>query len=63
MQLDVFTLVPHAYGWLTEQRPVATVPVLTILDCVYSKVLAQAAINGTGKASRHLMHRCWARVA
>ena len=25
MQLDVFTLVPHAFGWLTEQRPVATV--------------------------------------
>ena len=25
MQLDVFTLVPHAYAWLTEQRPVATV--------------------------------------
>jgi tRNA (guanine37-N1)-methyltransferase len=25
MQLDVFTLVPHAYAWLTEQRPLATV--------------------------------------
>src|SRR6185503_18754197 len=25
MQIDVFTLVPHAFGWLTEQRPVATV--------------------------------------
>jgi tRNA (guanine37-N1)-methyltransferase len=25
LQLDVFTLVPHAYSWLTEQRPVATV--------------------------------------
>lgn len=25
MQLDVFTLVPHAFGWLTEQRPVAAV--------------------------------------
>ena len=25
MQIDVFTLVPHAYAWLTEQRPVATV--------------------------------------
>ena len=25
MQLDVFTLVPHAFAWLTEQRPVATV--------------------------------------
>jgi tRNA (guanine37-N1)-methyltransferase len=25
VQLDVFTLVPHAYAWLTEQRPVATV--------------------------------------
>ena len=25
MQLDVFTLTPHAYSWLTEQRPVATV--------------------------------------
>ena len=25
MQLDVFTLLPHAFGWLTEQRPVATV--------------------------------------
>jgi tRNA (guanine37-N1)-methyltransferase len=25
MQLDVFTLVPAAYAWLTEQRPVAAV--------------------------------------
>ena len=25
MQLDVFTLLPHAFAWLTEQRPVATV--------------------------------------
>ena len=25
MQLDVFTLVPHAFSWLTEQRPVSTV--------------------------------------
>jgi tRNA (guanine37-N1)-methyltransferase len=25
VQLDVFTLVPHAYAWLTEQRPLATV--------------------------------------
>jgi tRNA (guanine37-N1)-methyltransferase len=25
MQLDVFTLVPQAFAWLTEQRPVATV--------------------------------------
>ena len=25
MRVDVFTLVPHAYAWLTEQRPVATV--------------------------------------
>ncbi len=25
MQLDVFTLTPHAFAWLTEQRPVATV--------------------------------------
>jgi tRNA (guanine37-N1)-methyltransferase len=25
LQLDVFTLTPHAYAWLTEQRPVATV--------------------------------------
>jgi tRNA (guanine37-N1)-methyltransferase len=25
VQIDVFTLVPHAYAWLTEQRPVATV--------------------------------------
>jgi tRNA (guanine37-N1)-methyltransferase len=25
MQLDVFTMVPHAYGWLTEQRPLAAV--------------------------------------
>jgi len=23
MQLDVFTLVPHAFAWLTEQRPIA----------------------------------------
>jgi tRNA (guanine37-N1)-methyltransferase len=25
MHLDVFTLVPHAYAWMTEQRPVASV--------------------------------------
>jgi tRNA (guanine37-N1)-methyltransferase len=25
MQLDVFTLMTHAFAWLTEQRPVATV--------------------------------------
>jgi len=25
LRLDVFTLVPHAFAWLTEQRPVATV--------------------------------------
>jgi tRNA (guanine37-N1)-methyltransferase len=25
MRLDVFTLVPHAFAWLTEHRPVATV--------------------------------------
>ena len=25
MQLDVFTLVPHAFAWLTEQRPVSVV--------------------------------------
>lgn len=25
MRLDVFTQVPHAFGWLTEQRPIATV--------------------------------------
>ena len=25
MRLDVFTQVPHAFGWLTEQKPVATV--------------------------------------
>ena len=25
MQIDVFTLLPHAFAWLTEQRPVATV--------------------------------------
>jgi tRNA (guanine37-N1)-methyltransferase len=25
MQLDVFTLMPHAFSWLTEQRPVSTV--------------------------------------
>jgi tRNA (guanine37-N1)-methyltransferase len=25
LQLDFFTLVPHAYAWLTEQRPVAAV--------------------------------------
>ena len=25
MQLDVFTLVPHAFAWMTEQRPVSTV--------------------------------------
>ena len=25
MRLDVFSQVPHAFGWLTEQKPVATV--------------------------------------
>ena len=25
MQLDVFTSIPHAFAWLTEQRPVASV--------------------------------------
>ena len=25
MQIDVFTLLPHAFAWLTEQRPVAAV--------------------------------------
>jgi tRNA (guanine37-N1)-methyltransferase len=25
MQVDVFTLLPHAFSWLTEQRPVAAV--------------------------------------
>ena len=25
MRLDVFTQIPHAFGWLTEQKPVATV--------------------------------------
>jgi tRNA (guanine37-N1)-methyltransferase len=25
LQLDIFTFVPHAFAWLTEQRPVATV--------------------------------------
>jgi tRNA (guanine37-N1)-methyltransferase len=25
LRIDVFTLVPHAFGWLTEQRPLASV--------------------------------------
>jgi tRNA (guanine37-N1)-methyltransferase len=25
LQIDVFTLVPHSFAWLTEQRPLATV--------------------------------------
>jgi tRNA (guanine37-N1)-methyltransferase len=25
LRIDVFTLVPHAFGWLTEQRPLAAV--------------------------------------
>jgi tRNA (guanine37-N1)-methyltransferase len=25
VQIDVFTLVPHAFGWMTEQRPLAAV--------------------------------------
>ena len=25
MLLDIFTQIPHAFGWLTEQKPVATV--------------------------------------
>ena len=39
MQIDVFTLVPHAFAWLTELRPVAAVlggelPALVVLDAV-----------------------------
>jgi tRNA (guanine37-N1)-methyltransferase len=25
VRIDVFTLVPHAFGWMTEQRPIASV--------------------------------------
>jgi tRNA (guanine37-N1)-methyltransferase len=25
MRIDIFTLTPHVFGWLTEQRPLATV--------------------------------------
>jgi tRNA (guanine37-N1)-methyltransferase len=25
VRIDVFTLVPHAFGWMTEQRPIAAV--------------------------------------
>ena len=25
IRIDVFTLLPHAFSWLTEQRPVAAV--------------------------------------
>ena len=25
MRIDVFTQIPHAFGWITEQKPVATV--------------------------------------
>ena len=25
VRIDVFTQVPHAFGWLTEQKPLATV--------------------------------------
>ena len=25
MQIDVFTLVPHAFAWMCEQRPVAAI--------------------------------------
>ena len=25
LQLDIFTLVPHAFAWMTEQRPLAAV--------------------------------------
>ena len=25
LQIDVFTLLPHAFGWMTEQRPLAAV--------------------------------------
>ena len=25
MRIDVFTLVPHAFAWLTEQQPIAGV--------------------------------------
>ena len=39
MQLDVFTLIPHAFAWLTEQRPVASVlggelPAMVVTDAI-----------------------------
>ena len=39
MQLDVFTLVPHAFAWLTEQRPLASVlggelPAMVVVDAL-----------------------------
>ena len=37
MRVDVFTQVPHAYGWLTEQKPLATV-----LD----RLMAMPNVNG-----------------
>ena len=41
MQLDVFTLVPHAFAWLTEQRPLAAVlgTVADVLPGVANDVL------------------------
>ena len=36
MRLDVFTLVPHAFAWLTEQRPLAAVLGTELDLCLFS---------------------------
>jgi tRNA (guanine37-N1)-methyltransferase len=36
LRLDVFTLVPHAFAWLTEQRPVAAVLGTSLEFCLFS---------------------------
>ena len=42
MRIDVFTQVPHAFGWLTEQKPLATV--LGGIDFGYRIVVLKDAV-------------------
>jgi tRNA (guanine37-N1)-methyltransferase len=36
MRIDVFTLVPHAFAWMTEQRPLAAVLGTELELCLFS---------------------------
>ena len=41
MQIDVFTPLPHAFAWMTEQRPVATVLELRVGEADVGKVIGR----------------------